>query len=100
MTKLDEHPSVVRFRQSEPRPHPGALDVQWLRALALEAGADDVGFVAIDRPEVDDQRRDPDQLSLDEIDGLDRLPDEPGADPFPGALSRQPRVPRHGRARQ
>ena len=56
MTKLDEHPSVVRFRQSEPRPHPGALDVQWLRALALEAGADDVGFVAIDRPEVDDQR--------------------------------------------
>ncbi|MGV3525091.1 MAG: SCP2 sterol-binding domain-containing protein [Candidatus Sericytochromatia bacterium] len=27
-----------------------------LRALCLEAGADDVGFVAIDRPELDDQR--------------------------------------------
>ena len=56
MTKLDEHPSVVRFRHSEPRQHSGALDVPWLRELALEAGADDVGFVAIDRPEVDDQR--------------------------------------------
>ena len=56
MTKLDDHPSVVRFRRSEPRPHPGTLDADRLRQLCLDAGADDVGFVAIDRPELDDQR--------------------------------------------
>jgi ferredoxin len=56
MTKLDGHPSVVRFRRSEPRPHPGTLDADRLRRICLDAGADDVGFVAIDRPELDDQR--------------------------------------------
>lgn len=56
MTKLDDHPSVLRFRRSEPRPHPGTLDAARLRQLCLDAGADDVGFVAIDRPELDDQR--------------------------------------------
>src|SRR5262245_60252731 len=58
MAKLDDHPSVVRFRSSEPRPHPGTLDAAWLRQLCLDAGADDVGLVAIDRPELDDQRGD------------------------------------------
>ena len=94
MMKLDEHPSVVRFRRSEPRPHPGTLDAARLRRLCLDAGADDVGFVAIDRPELDDQRA--------EILGLypwtkgadqHRLPDEPGADPQPGPVGRQPGVP-------
>jgi ferredoxin len=56
MTKLDDHPSVARFRRSEPRPHPGTLDARRLRQLCLDAGADDVGFVALDRPELDDQR--------------------------------------------
>jgi len=56
MTKLDDHPSVVRFRRAEPRPHPDTLDADRLRRLCLDAGADDVGFVAIDRPELDDQR--------------------------------------------
>jgi hypothetical protein len=56
MTKLDDHPSVVRFRQSEPRPHSNNIDADRLRRLCLDAGADDVGFVAIDRPELDDQR--------------------------------------------
>jgi len=56
MTKLDDHPSVVRFRQSEPRPRPGRIDVERLRRICLDAGADDVGFVAIDRHELDDQR--------------------------------------------
>src|SRR5947209_128010 len=56
MTKLDDHPSVVRFRRSEPRPHPRTLDADRLRRICLDAGADDVGFVAIDRPELDDQR--------------------------------------------
>src|SRR4051794_3616504 len=56
MTKLDDHPSVVRFRRSEPSPPPGAIDVARLRQICLDAGADDVGFVAIDRPEIDGQR--------------------------------------------
>ena len=34
------------------------LDVGWLRQLVLESGADDVGFVGIDREELDDQRED------------------------------------------
>jgi NAD-dependent dihydropyrimidine dehydrogenase PreA subunit len=56
VTKLDDHPSVVRFRQSEPRPLAGRIDVERLRRICLDAGADDVGFVAIDRHELDDQR--------------------------------------------
>jgi ferredoxin len=36
---------------------PRQLDGAWLRQLCLDAGADDVGFVGIDRPEIDDQRR-------------------------------------------
>lgn len=34
------------------------LDTEKLRELLLQAGADDVGFVQIDRPELDDQRAD------------------------------------------
>jgi NAD-dependent dihydropyrimidine dehydrogenase PreA subunit len=56
MTKLEDHPSVVRFRQSELRPRPGRIDAERLRRICLDAGADDVGFVAIDRQELDDQR--------------------------------------------
>jgi NAD-dependent dihydropyrimidine dehydrogenase PreA subunit len=56
MSKLDQHPTVVRFRQSPPRPGRARLDAERLRRLCREAGADDVGFVAIDRPELDDQR--------------------------------------------
>lgn len=54
MTKLDDHAGVVHFRQSEPRPHPVRIDVERLRRICLDAGADDVGFVAIDRHELDD----------------------------------------------
>jgi ferredoxin len=56
------HPTVIRLQQRLPTDSPprsgGALDAAWLRALAREAGADDVGFVAIDRPELDAQRAD------------------------------------------
>jgi ferredoxin len=60
MAKLDEHPTVIRHRQSPAtaRVVPEVLDAGWLRRLCLEAGADDVGFVAIGRPELDDQRED------------------------------------------
>ncbi len=36
----------------------GVLDADWLRDLALSAGADDAGLVAVSRPELDDQRDD------------------------------------------
>ena len=56
MIQLDDHPSVVRFRGAGARSRPGTLDAARLREIGLEAGADDVGFVAIDRDELDDQR--------------------------------------------
>ncbi len=58
MVKLDEHPSVVRYRESPEKSPPKALDAGWLRRLCLGAGADDMGFVSIGRPELDDQRED------------------------------------------
>jgi Fe-S-cluster-containing hydrogenase component 2 len=58
MTKLDEHPTVVRYRQSPEKKPPKVLDAERLRRLCLDAGADDVGFVSIGRPELDDQRED------------------------------------------
>jgi hypothetical protein len=58
MAKLDEHPTVIRHRQSTKKVPPKALDAEWLRQLCLDAGADDVGFVSIGRPELDDQRAD------------------------------------------
>ncbi|WP_350224480.1 SCP2 sterol-binding domain-containing protein [Mycolicibacterium sp. lyk4-40-TYG-92] len=59
-SKIDSHPTVALVRESpatENRPMQ-ALDATWLRQLCLDAGADDVGFVAIDRPEIADQRAD------------------------------------------
>ena len=58
MTKLDEHPTVVRHRRSPPKAPAEVLDAERLRRLCLDAGADDVGFVSIRRPELDDQRAD------------------------------------------
>jgi len=56
---LKEHPTVKAHGQkpalqntSEP------LDAGWLKQLILDAGADDVGFVEIGRPALDDQRED------------------------------------------
>lgn len=62
MMQLIEHPTVRRFYDRgtsplDPAP-PSKVDAEWLRKLCLEAGADDVGFVEIDRPEIADQRGD------------------------------------------
>ncbi len=59
--RLDEHPTVRRVRAQGgpvetcdiPR-----LDATWLKQLAIELGADDVGLVSIERPELDEQRDD------------------------------------------
>ena len=56
MAKLDSHPTVIRHRERPMSPPPEVVDADWLRRICREAGADDVGFVAIDRPELDDQR--------------------------------------------
>ncbi len=62
MAPLAEHPTVKKFhaRQTtgtENAP-PQTVDRDWLRKVCLEAGADDVGFVEIDRAEIADQKPD------------------------------------------
>src|SRR5215831_6274555 len=62
MTVLSEHPTVKWFQEradaATVQATPLSLDAEWLRQFCLEAGADDVGFVEIDRPELADQRDD------------------------------------------
>ncbi|MCG8425092.1 MAG: hypothetical protein MJE77_45005 [Proteobacteria bacterium] len=60
---LSSYPTVVKIRKRSSAPALARetdmerpLDVAWLRRLCLDAGADDVGFVAVDRPEIADQR--------------------------------------------
>src|SRR3989442_3057041 len=59
--KLEDHPTVQRIRlktvPSVP-PKKESLEAGWLKQLVLDAGADDVGFVEIGRPALDDQRQD------------------------------------------
>src|SRR5262245_38187554 len=61
MTQLSEHPSVKRFwarsGAAEAGP-PSRLDARELRELCLQAGANDVGFVDIDRAELAKERDD------------------------------------------
>src|SRR5690349_22624107 len=59
--KLEDHPTVQRIRLKTVEPVPPEterLDAAWLKQLALDAGADDVGLVGIDNPALDDQRDD------------------------------------------
>jgi len=61
MAELSEHPSVKKFRAqaADSAPQPKAtLDAHELRDLCLRAGADDVGFVDVDRPELAKDRED------------------------------------------
>ncbi|QBD78735.1 4Fe-4S ferredoxin [Ktedonosporobacter rubrisoli] len=60
--KMRTHPTVQHAYQQDHEKQEamssGPLDVKWLRQLCLESGADDVGFVSLARPELDDQRAD------------------------------------------
>jgi ferredoxin len=56
MPGLSDHPTVIRHREKGPAEPREALDAGWLRRLCLDAGADDVGFVSLTRPELDEQR--------------------------------------------
>ena len=62
MLKLEEHPTVRSYNQKLKidikSSTPSKLYSEWLRDLCLEAGADDVGFVEIDRPEIAYERED------------------------------------------
>src|SRR5262245_30508226 len=56
VVKLEEHPIVKRILErsagAAPACESGPLDGGWLRRLCLDTGADDVGFVEVDRPEL------------------------------------------------
>ena len=59
--KLADHPTAIAVRQQKKTPDDRGeqpLDAAWLKSMLLQAGADDVGFVEIDRAELDDQRSD------------------------------------------
>jgi Fe-S-cluster-containing hydrogenase component 2 len=60
MSRLDDHPTVraVRERRATTADVTIPLDAGELRRMCLEAGADDVGFVEIERAEIADQRTD------------------------------------------
>ena len=53
--RLANHPTVRKMmgRKSEP---PGMLDADWLRAVCLAAGADDVAFASVDDPALESER--------------------------------------------
>ena len=59
--KLEDHPTVQRIRAkttTSASTKDESLDAIWMKQLILDAGADDVGFVEIGRPALDDQRED------------------------------------------
>jgi Fe-S-cluster-containing hydrogenase component 2 len=61
MAKFDEHPTVKWWREqsaSAPSIMKAPLNSDALRSLCIEARADDVGFVEVDRPAIADQRSD------------------------------------------
>ena len=49
---VNEHATIaaMRVRKTQPQKISEPLDAAWLRQLCLDAGADDVGFVEVDRP--------------------------------------------------
>ena len=60
--KLEDHPTVIRYREKgdETAASEAAdiLDAEWLKKQVLEAGADDVGLVDINCPDLSGYRAD------------------------------------------
>ena len=55
--QFDDHPTVLQARANPAAPTvTEPLDTDWLRRLCLDAGADDVGFVSIERLELAEER--------------------------------------------
>ena len=57
MSTLNDHPTAVAYLLRPPA-SPPEFTADALRELALQCGADDVGLVAVDRPEFDADRAD------------------------------------------
>jgi ferredoxin len=66
MSQSEQHRTIKQFRvrqaAGEVPVAPQVVDASWLRSVCLEAGADDVGFVEVNRPEVAGQKADIDLL--------------------------------------
>ena len=66
MVILEQHPTVIEYRRMLKSPASrrtdSPLDARWLKQLVLDAGADDVGLIEIDRPGMEAYR--------DEVTGL------------------------------
>ena len=60
MSEKQEHPSIKKFRERPPAVNhsPVTLDAKELREIVLNAGADDVGFVEINRSDLGPERDD------------------------------------------
>ncbi|MDX2004364.1 MAG: SCP2 sterol-binding domain-containing protein [Meiothermus sp.] len=57
-TPQSQHPTVLRLASRGPQPQaPAVLEAEALRQLCLECGADDVGFVSLERPELAESRQ-------------------------------------------
>ncbi len=59
MAKFDDHPTMKWWREqstSAPSIIMAPLNSDALRSLCIEAGADDVGFVEVDRPSIAHQQ--------------------------------------------
>ena len=59
--KIENHPTVRWYQEqskAEQDREPSKVEAEWVKQVVLEAGADDVGIVEIDRPQLADQRED------------------------------------------
>ena len=97
-TPVQDHPTVKAHRRSPAlQKMSEPLDASWLRQVCLDAGAEDVGFVEIDRPALAEERRHirvlPQARSLISFCATD----EPGQCTQSGALGREPGVSSYGR---
>ncbi len=59
---FDDHPTVKWYREKRTEPPPQSpqekLDSEWLKRVGFESGADDMGLVDIDRPEMKAHQKD------------------------------------------
>ena len=54
--KLNDHPTVKKYQKTKKKYAPEVVDYKWLRKIAIDSGVDDVGFVEMDREELNDQK--------------------------------------------
>lgn len=52
----EHHPTILKLKETPPKPPVRKVTAEWLKALALEHGADDVGLVEVGREAIADQQ--------------------------------------------